>query len=407
VGDFRRRLVHGLPSVGRRAARLQERAGDWQQVRKQVAEAKQRVKRSAAALQGAEGPGSAGPEVEPHAALKPPLPASFRRQLLDLRRTLSLLNSMDPERLHPQWQLTYKLRTYRLAESHGILVPRVYESWSELEELDLSALPDEFVLKTDRGHSSQGVFPLRRVEGGAFELLDGTRRFTAQELTTRLASPKAGKPPYFAEEVLVQPEGGPIPDDVKIYCAYGRILHVMLRRMPKHGNLTAARYRYLDEHGNDLGNVAPRQRIDDTVPIPESLGDMVAAARHLSRAVGVPFSRVDLYDTDHGVVLGEITQSPGGAQLFSAEHDRWMGRMWDRARWQLDLEILEGRPPGILYGSHPAPNPYPAGHVSTLTDPGTWAVRQVPCEEWCFRPPLATGSPSRPGSGKAAGSGQG
>ena len=377
--DIRRRVIRRLPGVGWRDAKLEERALEVAELRQRLRESRAKLKE----LGGADDKPRRGKSSVPDR-----LPASFRRQLWDLRRSLMTLRKMDPERLHPQWQLSFKLRNYRLAASHGVPTPTVYGAWADVASIDLAALPDAFVLKSDLGHSSHGVFPLRRLGRDSYERLDGKLRYTGDELLAALAAKQGLAAPYFAEEVLEQPGGGPIPDDVKIYCAYGRVLHVMLRRMPVHGDLSHALYRYLDESGRDLGDVAPEQRIDPAVPSPASLTDMVAAAQHLSRAVGVPFCRVDLYDTERGVVLGEITQAPGGAQHFSHEHDRWMGAMWDRARWQLDLEVLQGRPPGALHGSHSAPNPYPAGHVSTLPDPGAWAVRQAACEEWCFRPPL-------------------
>lgn len=307
--------------------------------------------------------------------------ASFRRMLIGLERSVALLPQLDPGRTHPHLQLPFKLRNYRLAASHGVDVPTVYASWLSPRDIDLTALPDQFVLKSDGGHSDRGVLPLRRVEEDLYELLDGTRRLTGQQAVDEFNKPGVRRP-YFAEEVIVQPDGGPIPDDVKVYAAYGEIMHVMLRRKTEHADTRTAAFRYLDSEGRDLGSIQPRRTTDPRIPPPVHLEEVVVAARHLSRAVGIPFCRVDVYDTSRGVVFGEITPIPGGRQLLTDEHDKRLGAQWEAARWRLDLDLLAGRPPGILHGEAPAPNLYPAGHGS-YSDAPTWSVRQVACGQWC------------------------
>ena len=167
---------------------------------------------------------------------------------------------------------------------------------------------------------------------------------TSAEIVERLsaaASAKRAWGPYFAEELPSQPEGGPIPDDVKIYAAYGRILQVLIRRVTEHGNESSVRYKYVTASGDDLGAITNTRALDATVPIPDTLHEMVEVAEHLSIAVGLPFCRIDLYNTTWGVFLGEITRTPGGAQTYILEHDRWMGEQWLLAQAELELRMRE------------------------------------------------------------------
>lgn len=315
---------------------------------------------------------------------------SFRRQLITLRRTSTDLRTLDPGLHHPLRHLPFKLRNYRLAASHGFAVPEVLATWTEPEQIDLSGLPDAFVLKSDGGAGSHGVLPLHRIGTDSFMTADRERRLTADEIREHFGSRSGQRRisgPFFAEGFLHQSGGGPIPDDIKVYTTYGEVQQVLLRRVDRHGDLSRTRRRYVRADGTDLGALILGENLDPSVPVPIVLPQIVDLAAHLSRAVGLPFVRVDVYDTDQGIVVGELTRGPGGLQMTRADHDEAMGLAWERAAYRLDLDVLAGRPPGVLHGPHHAPNPYPAGHVSRSTAPGPWAPVVRPCEEWCLPAP--------------------
>lgn len=311
---------------------------------------------------------------------------SFRRQLVTLRRTSVDLRSVDPGLTHPLRHLPFKLRNYRVAASHGYAVPAVLATWANPAEIEVAGLPDAVVLKSDGGAGSHGVLPLRRTGPDAWTTVDGDRTLSADGVREHFVSRverRSISGPFFAEEFLEQPGGGPIPDDIKVYATYGQVQQVLLRRVDRHGDLGQTRRRYLGADGTDLGDVAVGEKLDHTIPVPSSLPQVVQLVEHLSRAVGVPFVRVDLYETARGLVVGELTRSPGGKQQMRDDHDQAMGLAWERAAYRLDLDLIAGRPPGVLHGTHPAPNLYPEGHVSRSAEPGPWEPTVVPCEQWC------------------------
>lgn len=314
-------------------------------------------------------------------------PPSFRRNLLELRRNVETLRPLDPQVVHPVLQIPRKLRNYRLAASHGIAVPQILAVWAREADIDLSGMPEEFVLKSDLGAGGKGVFPLRRVEEDRYAVIGGDEVLSTAQLRERFASRKSTSGPFFVEAFLRQRvPGEEIPDDVKVYAHYGEVSQVMVRQMPVHANLDHARYRYVDAEGRDLGeDIMPGARIDSSLPLPEPLEDFVAVAQHLSRAMAVPFIRVDIYDTVDGPVLGELTRAPGGRQRYRLDHDRAMGQAWDEARARLDLDVIAGRPLRNLHGLHPSPNYYPEGHRSRQADPGGWEVVTADCAQWCLR----------------------
>lgn len=318
-------------------------------------------------------------------------PASFRRHLLDLRRGTRSLPALDSDARHPLRQIPRKLRNYQLAASHSVQVPEVYRVWGDLEDLNLDDLPDSFVIKSDRGAGGRGVLPLHRVDDGMLQLVGGTKTFSTETVVKHLSHKSLGSP-FFAEEILVQPDGGDLPEDIKFYMFYGEVGHVMLRRMPQHADLSQARFGFFDEEGRALpDDVSTSRKVDTSIEPPARLAEFVEIARHLSRAVAIPFVRVDVYDTVRGPVFGELTRAPGGKQFYRDDHDRRMGEMWDRAQFRLDLDVVAGRPFRNLHGEHAADSLYPSGYEA----PGSSVVIDqtpptTPCTTWCYGSPVTT-----------------
>lgn len=392
--DLRGWLRSRTPGVAWRDERLAERAAEVARLREAVAAAAARAEaeqdRAEAAQARAAGleetvrsTRSARQEGSHRSGRT--APPSFRRHVLDLRRTIEELRPLDPEARHPLLRIPRKLRNYRLAQSHGIPVPEILGVWAGLEDLDLSGMPEAFVLKSDSGAGGRGVLPLRRDGAGGFRLVGGAQRFSQDEIVDHLRARSTWVgAPFFAERLLVQPDGGELPDDIKIYAFYGEVGMVLLRRMAQHADLGQATFRYLDGAGADLGeDIAPGRRIDPAIPAPARLEEFLAIARHLSRAMAVPFIRVDVYDTTLGPVLGELTRGPGGPQRYRAEHDEEMGRRWDLAQYRLDLDVVSGRPLRHLHGDRPAPDRYPSGAGSEHGAAESGEPVTVRCQEWC------------------------
>ena len=83
---------------------------------------------------------------------------------------------------------------------------------------------------------------------------------------------------------------------------------------------------------------------------------MLEHARVFSKAVPLPFVRVDLYGTTKGIVMGEITLLPGGNQHYIPVQDARLGKMWEEAEMRLQIDLARnGRPYAILPGEHPIP----------------------------------------------------
>lgn len=252
-------------------------------------------------------------------------------------------------------ELNRKLWVHAFARSHGIRVPEIYAIGERPEDIRLGSLPEQFVVKSDGGTSSKAVLPLRRVGEDRYEWR-GHTPYT--ELTTadvvrhfqRVRGTGHSYGPVFAEAMLQGPDPDRLPDDVKIYVAYGQVLQVLLRRPTLVDGTPVAQVKYVSETGQDLGKVALWQKAYAPLPVPSALPEMVDIARRISLALPMPLCRVDLYETTDGPVLGEITRTPGAPHLYRPDHDEFMGREWIKAEARLFEDMHHGRSGRPVWG---------------------------------------------------------
>ncbi|WP_462418795.1 ATP-grasp fold amidoligase family protein [Kytococcus sp. Marseille-QA3725] len=285
---------------------------------------------------------------------------SFVSKLYEARRYRQRLADQGLK-THPRRQIPKKLQNFALAASHGVQPPTILAIWPKKEDIDLSSLPDEFVVKSNGGAGSRGVYPLRRVPGeqDTYEITDETRRrVKGAEVVKSLTTDPKLTGPWFAEELLVPDVGdSALPSDIKIYAFYGQLGYGFTRRAPLHrgadGWQDELEFRYFDGEGQDIEMRQEASRTD--IPVSPDLQTMLEYARRLSAAVPLPFVRVDLYGTTKGVVMGEITLLPGGNQHYLPLQDARLGKLWEEAEMRLQIDLAEGRPFAILSGDHPVP----------------------------------------------------
>lgn len=284
----------------------------------------------------------------------------------------------------PTKGMTNKLRNYAFAVSHGFAVPRIFQVARSIKKIDFSQLPDRFVLKTSGGSTSHGVLPLIRNESNNYDVADGSRSMTEGEVIDFFLSANKKGSAYgnvFAEEFLLPASGDSgIPDDIKVYCAYGQVMHVLLRSVDVHGLVSGTRSKYVDASGKDFGPVSLQRDTDPDIKIPQNLNHAVDVAKHLSLAAGVPFCRIDVYDTPAGIVFGEVTRAPGGAQTYVDSHDRYLGEQWLLGEARLLEDHRKGRPIGAIWGMHASPK-----HLMALEDLPSELSRATfrDCKLWC------------------------
>ena len=204
--------------------------------------------------------------------------------------------------------------------------------WNSFDEIDFALLPDQFVLKTNNGSGSNGVVVCKDKSSfdkkTARELLNSSLSSNTYELLREWPY-KNIAPKLFAEEFITDnsaEEEKADLTDYKFFCFNGvpSYCQVIKDRSSKE---TIDFFDSNWEHQPFIG-LNP-QAVSSTTPIqkPAMYFKMLSIARTLSE--GLPFARIDLYQTGKKIYFGEITFYPasGFGRFSPDEYDRILGDM--------------------------------------------------------------------------------
>lgn len=307
----------------------------------------------------AERGGAVGLSAEALRRVGPVAPPSFRAKLIAAKRQRLMLRTLGAHSV--AWSVNSKIHGYDLARRVGVAIPELLHLSTTVDEIDPDVLPDRFVLKPHGGASSRGIHLLERHDTVFRDVRTGVR-WAWDELVADLADLRASGAitrGLSIEELLAPPpeRAGAIsvPDDWKVHCFDGRPLLVMQRRVLRPdrvgaGEVGAAqgadvpdrrRFRYWTTAWDDLGAAKDPETHDLTLEPPVDGPAIVEAAARIGAELRVPFCRIDVYETDRGVVFGEITPDPGGPQRWRADVDVALGREWEAAEARLLAEGID------------------------------------------------------------------
>lgn len=176
--------------------------------------------------------------------------------------------------------------------------------WQSVDEIDISSLPNRFVLKCN--HDSGSVIVCN--DKATFDLDDAKERFR-QALKknfyyyTREWPYKYVKPCVFAEAYMEDGTTHDLPD-YKYFCFDGeaKFLFIASERMNKN---TETRFDFFDRQFNHIDVTNGHPNADVLPKKPMSYEQMLGIADKLSD--GIPHVRVDLYEINGKVYFGEMT----------------------------------------------------------------------------------------------------
>ena len=243
-----------------------------------------------------------------------------------------------------------KARVKEIARFLGVKTPSVIHALP-IEELLAADLPEEFVLKPEFASTSIGVNILRK-RGDSFERITDGRLLSradllkqAKEISVRfLKDESLGT--FYAEQLLRDVDGNTPPQDVRFYAFQGVIgLILMEHHLPD-----PARASYFDgdfvplEDVHERYGVAPGQdHLEQIVqgPRPENWKELLNVAKRISMALPTAFARIDMYATNDGAYLGELTFYPGtfvyhNRKIMKPVEAERMGQLWGAASERLD-----------------------------------------------------------------------
>lgn len=217
----------------------------------------------------------------------------------------------------------------RLGEGY---CPAIYQVRDSFDEIDLSALPDRFVIKANHDYGSVVIVRNK-------QQFDRTaaRELFARALARRFAWERGEwaysfvKPQVFVEEYL-DSGSAQSPPDYKFLCADGEVKFVHFL----YGRGQQLKEQVISVDGTDYGvEFFAHAPYGNTFTRPSNWEEMISCATKLSR--GWKFVRVDLYSINGRTYVGEMTFFPAGG-AYPGTGQKMYGKM-------LDFDRSTFRPP--------------------------------------------------------------
>lgn len=235
------------------------------------------------------------------------------------------------------------------ASAHGVRVPAVYGEWASPDDIEWDVLPDRFVIKSSRGGGGVNVFPVERRDEGFYDFIGG-QLVTAETITERFRKTHRKNSFYFAEEFLVGRDGTTMPHDIKVFCFYGEPAFIEVRSEAwSRKKDKVMRERTFLADGTEIFNVRAFLPYSEDIEAPVDFAALREAAATLSGAIRRPIERLDFYETEAGIIFGEITQNPGWPPALVRYWDRRFGQTYEDAAARLIADLVEE---GHLYLSY-------------------------------------------------------
>ena len=229
---------------------------------------------------------------------------------------------------NPQYPLLvdkYAVRNYvkeRIGEEHLVPLIGVYEKY---EDINFELLPEQFVMKPN--HTSGDIYfckDIRSIDHIRLKKYINKWIKKNQFWYGREWPYKYIKPLILCEKYLINTSGEELKD-YKFLCFKGEVLcsFVCLNRFSP-GGLNVDFY---DIDWNLMPFERHYARSNTTIPKPYTYSKMIHYSEILS--TGLPFARIDFYESDRRLFFSEITLYPGsGFEEFSPESYDYLLGNW-------------------------------------------------------------------------------
>lgn len=182
-----------------------------------------------------------------------------------------------------------------------------HKVWNNIDEIDISELPDQFVLKSNCGGGSNGVVVCKDKSSFDLSAAKAKLKQSIKEdiyLSHREWPYKNIVPKLFAEQFMVDESGYELKD-YKFFCFNGEVkaLFIATDRYKGEHNV---KFDYYDADFNhlDIRQSHPNAETPMTTP-PDNFEEMKEVARTLSK--GLKHVRIDLYNINGRIYFGEYT----------------------------------------------------------------------------------------------------
>ncbi len=208
----------------------------------------------------------------------------------------------------------------------GYVIPTI-ASWERAEDIDFSALPDRYVLKVNWA-SGYNIIVSDPSQVQEEKFRQRIAHWMEPEQNSYFQAFNWGykdmKPVVYAEAYMEQVDGQLY--DYKFFCCNGKVKFLFIATNRQKGDKSKLTYDFYDADFNHLDfYYGGRGHSASPLPKPDRYEEMIRIAQILSEPF--PFVRVDFYEVDGKLYVGEMTFYSGGGilQFDPPEWDRKMG----------------------------------------------------------------------------------
>ena len=217
----------------------------------------------------------------------------------------------------------------------------VLGAWENADDVDFDKLPEKYALKVNWSSGYNIIVKDKSqldTEWAREKLREWVKPSANSYYDTFNWAYKYMKPVIYAEPYIEQFDGQVY--DYKFYFSNGEFIYLLIAT-DRMGDNTLT-FTFFD----DKLELLPTQHggrpvADPPPPMPKNLDEMLRVGKILAR--DFPFVRVDFYETDEGIYLGEMTFYSGGGTL-SFEPKEWDRKMGEK----INIEEIKKR--GKMYG---------------------------------------------------------
>lgn len=228
------------------------------------------------------------------------------------------LKLYDRNPLYTELVDKYLVKQY-IAEQGGVKIIPTLGVYDSFEDIDFSALPDQFVLKTT--HDSGTVVICK--DKKTFDYKKAKKRINKRLkvkywLYDREWPYKNVKPRIIAEKFMVDESGYELKD-YKWFCFGGEPKYLFIATDRESRN-EETKFDFFDMDFNHLPITNGHPNATKPIAKPQGFEKMKEIARNLSQ--GMPHVRVDLYDINGEIYFGELTFAHWGGWV-SFQPEEW------------------------------------------------------------------------------------
>lgn len=218
----------------------------------------------------------------------------------------------------------YEVRSYVKSKGCEEILNQIYGVYDDSKDINFDELPQAFVLKTTNGCGTNIICRNK-------ELLDikKTRKQLDYWMTHKYGRVTAEthylkiRPRIICEKIIETVDGA-LPNDFKFFCFNGepKFFYYGYDRENEFKKLHCDLNWNIIDITKEKATLMPNEAMK-----PKCFDQMIEYARVLSK--GIPFVRIDFYDSKGKVIFGEMTFTPtaGISEIYTEEAAKWMGDM--------------------------------------------------------------------------------